>query len=117
MMFKKWLNNTWTYKIVVSKNLANIISYIMLIIVFDARSQIYITPLVKKPTLDSNEINNCMPMRNLSVLSKLLKKAVCKQLVSYLDPMNLMPGNQLSSVPLDRALTDDRFLIHYVSNW
>ena len=54
----------------------------------------YITPLLKKPTLDSNNINNCKPISNLCVLSKLLKKALCKQLVSYLDANNLMPRNQ-----------------------
>ena len=54
----------------------------------------YITPLLKKPTLDSNYINNYRPISNLSVLSKLLEKAVCKQLVSNLDANNLIPRNQ-----------------------
>ena len=59
-----------------------------------ALKEAYITPLLKKPTLDSNDINNCRPISNLSVLTKLLEKAVCKQLVSYLDANNLMPRNQ-----------------------
>ena len=53
-----------------------------------------ITPLIKKPTLDSNDINNYRPISDLSVLSKLLEKSACKQLVSYLDANNLTPRNQ-----------------------
>ena len=56
-----------------------------------ALKEVYITPLLKKPTLDINDINNNRPIFNLS---KLLQKAVCKQLVSYLDANNLMPRNQ-----------------------
>ena len=59
-----------------------------------ALKEAYITPLHKKPTLDSNDINNYRPISNLSVLSKLLEKAVCQQRVSYLDANNLMPRNQ-----------------------
>ena len=51
-------------------------------------------PLLKKPTLDSNDINSYSPISNLSVLSKLLEKAVRKQLTSFLDANNLMPRNQ-----------------------
>ena len=58
-----------------------------------AKGSIYIMPLLKKPTLDSNDINNYRSISNLSVLSKLLK-AVCKQLVSYLGANNCMPRNQ-----------------------
>ena len=56
-----------------------------------ALKEAYITPQLKKPTLDSNYINNYRPISNLSVLSELLEKAVFKQLVSYLDANNLMP--------------------------
>ena len=59
-----------------------------------ALTEAYITPLLKKSTLDSNDINNYRQISNLSVLLKLLEKAVCKQLVSYLDAHNLMPRNQ-----------------------
>ena len=59
-----------------------------------ALKEAYITPLLRKLTLDSDDVNNYRPISNLSVLSKLLEKAVCKQLVSYLDANNLMPRNQ-----------------------
>ena len=51
-----------------------------------ALKEAYITPLLKKPTLDSNDINNCRPISNLSVLSKLLEKVVCKQQVVIQTP-------------------------------
>ena len=54
----------------------------------------YITPLLKKLTLDKSDINNYRPITNLSVLSKLLERAVCIQLVSYLNVNNLMPRHQ-----------------------
>ena len=59
-----------------------------------ALKEAYITPMPKKSTLDSNDINNYKPISNLSVLSKLLEKSVCKQLVCYVDANNLMPRNQ-----------------------
>ena len=57
-------------------------------------TEAYITPLIKKPTLYSNDIYNCRPISNLSVLLKLWEKAACKQLVSYLDVNNPMPRNR-----------------------
>ena len=40
----------------------------------------YITPLLKKPGADVDAAENYRPVSNLPVLSKLLEKAVCKQL-------------------------------------
>ena len=57
-----------------------------------ARKEVYITPQLKKPTLHS-DINNYRLISNLSVPLKLMKKAVCKQLVIYPDTNNLMPRN------------------------
>ena len=54
----------------------------------------YITPIIKKPQLDMADVSNYRQIFNLSVVSKLLERAVCSQLVAYLDEANLMPSNQ-----------------------
>ena len=43
-----------------------------------------ITPLLKKPNLDPQSINNYRPISNLSIFSKTLEPIVAKQLTSYL---------------------------------
>uniref|UniRef100_A0A8C5B5M7 Reverse transcriptase domain-containing protein n=1 Tax=Gadus morhua TaxID=8049 RepID=A0A8C5B5M7_GADMO len=43
-----------------------------------------VTPLLKKPGLDSDDPNNFRPISNLTFLSKLLKRAVATQLNQYL---------------------------------
>ena len=40
------------------------------------------------------DVSNYRPISNLSIVSKLLERAVCSQLVAYLDEANLMPPNQ-----------------------
>ena len=40
------------------------------------------------------DVSKYRPISNLSVVSKLLERAVCSQLVSYLDEANQMPPNQ-----------------------
>ena len=79
-----------------------------------ALREAYIMPLLKKSTLDSNDINNYRPISKLSVLPKLLEKAVCKQVVSNLDANNLMPHNQ--SAYRQRVDIDEDILRHYVRN-
>ena len=54
----------------------------------------YITPIIKKPQFDKTDANNYGPISNLSVVSKLMKRAICLQLVGYLDAANLLPPNQ-----------------------
>ena len=44
----------------------------------------YITPLLKKPGTDIDAVENYRPVSNLSVLSKMLERAVTQQLESYL---------------------------------
>jgi len=44
----------------------------------------YITPLLKKPGLDVDAVENYRPVSNLSVLSKLLERVVCNQMESHL---------------------------------
>jgi len=54
----------------------------------------YITPIVKKADMDPNETKSYRPISNLSVLSKLLERLVCKQLMSYLQDNRLLPDMQ-----------------------
>ena len=53
-----------------------------------------ITPIIKKPQLERTDIHNYRPISNISVISKLLERAVSSQLPEYLDDNNLMPPNQ-----------------------
>ena len=46
--------------------------------------QAIISPLIKKPTLDPNELKNYRPVSNLSFLSKIIEKVVSKQLNDHL---------------------------------
>ena len=54
----------------------------------------YITPIVKKADMDPTETKSYRPISNLSVLSKLLERLVCKQLMSYLQDNRLLPDMQ-----------------------
>ena len=48
-----------------------------------------VKPLLKKPTLDSGILGNYRPISNLPFLSKILEKAVAKQLCDFLQNNNL----------------------------
>ena len=48
-----------------------------------------VTPLLKKPSLDPNELKNYRPVSNLCFISKILEKLVLSQLSSYLTSNNL----------------------------
>jgi len=54
----------------------------------------HITPLLKKSGLDLNEACNYRPVSNLSFLSKILEKAVSRQLDSYLTVTKLFSSHQ-----------------------
>jgi len=45
----------------------------------------FITPLLKKPDLDSADVTSYRPISHLSVLSKLLERLVARQLLDYLN--------------------------------
>ena len=49
-----------------------------------------IKPLLKKPNLDSEVLNNFRPISNLPFLSKILEKVVSTQLVDYFSNNNLL---------------------------
>jgi len=53
-----------------------------------------ITPLLKKPDLDSADPRSYRPISNLSVVSKLLKRIVFRQLHNYLSTADLLPRLQ-----------------------
>ena len=54
----------------------------------------HITPLLKKSGLHLNEACNYRPVSNLSFLSKILEKAVGRQLYSYLTGAKLFSSHQ-----------------------
>jgi len=54
----------------------------------------YITPRLKKADLDPTDVKSYRPISNLSVVSKLLERLVCKQLVTYLRDNGLFPDRQ-----------------------
>ena len=51
-------------------------------------------PLLKKADLDPADAKSYRPISNLSVISKLLERLVCKQLVKYLKDNDLLPDLQ-----------------------
>jgi hypothetical protein len=54
----------------------------------------YITPLLKKASMDPADVRSYRPISNLSVMSKLLERLVAKQLVEYLTSSGLLPALQ-----------------------
>ena len=53
-----------------------------------------ITPLVKKSSLDANELKNYRPVSNLSFLSKVVEKIVAEQFTAYLQANDPLPRLQ-----------------------
>ena len=60
----------------------------------------YVTPLLKKPSLCSDDLNNYRPVSLLSFLSKLVERVVCRQLTHHLIKHNLY-------VPVQSAYRSD----------
>lgn len=54
----------------------------------------YVTPLLKKPSLDAADVKSYRPISNLSVVSKLLERIIARKLVSFLSKNDLMPPLQ-----------------------
>ena len=55
----------------------------------DVMKAAVVTPLLKKSTLDPEELKNYRPVSNLSYISKLLERVVAKRLTSYMTENNL----------------------------
>jgi len=53
-----------------------------------------ITPLIKKPDLNSTDPRSYRPISNLSMVSKLLQRIVFRQLYSYLSATDVLPRLQ-----------------------
>jgi len=53
-----------------------------------------VRPLLKKPSLDPNDLKNFRPVSNLSFFSKLVERIVLSQLLAHLDNNNLWPAFQ-----------------------
>ena len=53
-----------------------------------------VKPLLKKPSLDPNELKNYRPLSNLPFLSELLEKLVFQQLALHLSTHNLLSIHQ-----------------------
>ena len=58
-----------------------------------------VTPLLKKPSLDPNDLKNYRPVSNLSIMSKLLEKVVESQLVPHLNRYNFFSSFQSAYRP------------------
>ena len=59
-----------------------------------AFKEAFITPVIKKPGLDTADACSYRPISNLSVISKLLERVVAKQLTDYLQSADLLPRLQ-----------------------
>ena len=62
----------------------------------DQFKKAYIRPLLKKKTLDKNELKNYRPVSNLSFISKILEKVVASRLLSHMES-NSMSNNLQSA--------------------
>ena len=56
----------------------------------DCEKLAYVTSILKKSGLDANCTSNYRPVSNLSFLSKLIERRVCRQLTSYLTNHHLL---------------------------
>lgn len=64
-----------------------------------------IKPLLKKPNLDVNDLSNYRPISNLPFLSKILEKAISKQLCSFLHSNQILEVFQSGFRPLHSTET------------
>ena len=64
-----------------------------------------VKPLLKKPTLDPNNLKHYRPVSNLPFLSKILEKVVLSQLFSYLNEHNLISFSQSAYRPFHSTET------------
>ena len=54
------------------------------------------TPRLKKPGADQKDVKNYRPISNLTFMSKIVEKLVCRQLFAHLELHGPMPGLQSS---------------------
>ena len=53
-----------------------------------------ITPIIKKPGLDHEDVKSYRPISNLTYMSKLVERMVCRQVTSSLEGNGLLPKHQ-----------------------
>ena len=53
-----------------------------------------VTPLLKRPGLDATDMGNFRPVSNLTFMSKVIERAVARQLNGHLSAEDLLPRNQ-----------------------
>ena len=56
----------------------------------------HVTPLLKKPSLDRNELSNFRPVSGLNFVSKLIEKIVASQIKSYMQNSGISNNFQLA---------------------
>ena len=67
-----------------------------------------ISPIIKKVTLDSNELQNYRPVSNIAYISKLIEKVVTKQITDHMSLYNL--GEQFQSAYTANTSTETALL-------
>jgi hypothetical protein len=67
--------------------------------------QAFITPILKKADLDSDDVRSYRSISNLSVISKLLERIVANQLTEYLQRNHLLPLLQSGFRPMHSTET------------
>jgi hypothetical protein len=65
----------------------------------------FITPVIKKPGLDTADPSSFRPISNLSVMSKLFERLAASQLIGYLETADLLPSLQSGFRPRHSAET------------
>ena len=65
----------------------------------------YITPMTKKPQFDKIYSTKYRPTSNISVISKLLARAVSSKIVDYLDTYKFVPSNQSAYIKVHSTTT------------
>ena len=58
-----------------------------------------IIPRLKKSNLDQADVKNYRPVSNLTFMSKVIERLVCRQLTAFLNENNLLPRNQSAYRP------------------
>ena len=53
-----------------------------------------VKPILKKEGLDQDDVKNYRPISNLTYISKLVERMVCKQLTAFLEEHSLLPEHQ-----------------------
>jgi len=78
--------------------------------------QSVISPLLKKATLDKDQLSNYRPISNLSLLSKIIERVVEYRLTHHLSSNNLFNPNQSAYCKLHSTETDLLYIHDHLIN-